>query len=477
VNDTEDRIRAATKAAARIVREVRPLDARPGPLDARLGPLDARPGPLDVRPDPLAAPAPGRRSPGSRSPGRRTPRFRSWAAPLTAAAAVLLIAVALVAVRDLPSGRSGAPARTVPSSSGAAGLAGVPKVYVALNNAQIAASPDQIVVGDTLTGSRLATVNPPAHGTFGGVTGAADDRTFILDVRQFPWSNTYMQVTPRTFELLRVGAGPADPVRVTKLRIPATPNGAQVNGIALSPDGTEFAVMFQPQAWGPAPGGMTLQVYSVATGKLLRAWAGPAPDPHSTGVQTFGEALYLDPNTTLSWTANGRSLAFVYGPELITDTTVRLLDLTSPGHDLLADSRPVLDLTSGRAPNCTSLLLTSDGRTVACGAMLASAARSTGGCSAAAGLARPGIDEYSIATGKLASVIYRYAGPCVVGRADVLWASPTGTTVLGYLGVTQQGTGRSTIRKQQTGVFAGGKFRPLTFGLAGGPPSAGTIAF
>ena len=450
MNNTEDRIRAATQAAARIVREVRPLDAPPGPL---------------------AAPAPRHRR-----RGRRTPRLRSWAAPLTAAAAVLLIAVALVVVRDLATGRSTSPARAVPSSSGA-GLAGVPKVYVALNNSQDSASPDQIVVGDTLTGRRLATVNPPAHGTFGGVTGAADDRTFILDVRQFPWSNTYMQVTPRTFELLRVAVGTADPVRLTKLPIPATPNGAQVSGIALSPDGAEFAVMFQPQAWGPAPGKITLQIYSVATGKLVHAWVGPTPDPHSTGVQTFGEGLYLDPNTTLSWTANGRSLAFVYGPELITDTTVRLLDLTSPGHDLLADSRLVLDLKSGRAPDCTSLLLTSDGRTVACGAMVMSAARSTAGCSAATGLARPGIDEYSIATGKLTSVIYRYAGPCVVGRADVLWASPTGTTVLGYLGVTQQLKGLSSIRKQQTGVFADGKFRPLTFRLAGGPPSAATIAF
>ena len=61
--------------------------------------------------------------------------------------------------------------------------------------------------------------------------------------------------------------------------------------------------MFQPKAWGPAPGAMTLQIYSVATGKLLRAWTGPTPNPQSSGVQTFGEGLYLDPNTTLSWTA------------------------------------------------------------------------------------------------------------------------------------------------------------------------------
>jgi hypothetical protein len=43
-----------------------------------------------------------------------------------------------------------------------------------------------VVVADMRTGKRLATISPPAHDAFGGVTAAADDRTFVLDVRQFP---------------------------------------------------------------------------------------------------------------------------------------------------------------------------------------------------------------------------------------------------------------------------------------------------
>jgi hypothetical protein len=450
VNETENRIRTATQAAARIVRAVPPLDV---PSDPRIGP-----------------------APAQWSRWRGTGRARPWLAPLAAAAAVLLIAVALVVIRDRPAG-SDSPKPPAQPISKAAVLAAVPRFYVALNNPQDAQSPDQVVVGDTVTGRHLATVNPPAHGTFGGVTGAADDRTFILDVRQFPWSNTYFQVTPRTFELLRIAPGTARPVRLTKLRIPATPNGAQVNGIALSPDGAEFAVMFQPKAWGPAPGAMTLQIYSVATGRLLHAWAGPAPNPQSPGVQTFGEGLYLDPDTTLSWTASGRSLAFVYGPELIADTTVRLLDVTSPGHELLADSKLALDLTAGRAPDCASLLLTPDGQTVACGAVVLSGRPSAASCAAATGLAKPGIDEYSAATGKLASVLYRYAGPCVMGGVDVLWASPAGSTVLGYLSVVQERRRPSAPPRRETGVFAGGKFVPLPIRLAGGPPTGATIAF
>ena len=101
-------------------------------------------------------------------------------------------------------------------------------------------------------------------------------------------------------------------------------------------------------------------------------------------------------------------------------------------------SKLVLDLTAGRAPDCASLLLTSDGQTVACGAVVLSGRPSAASCAAAAGLAKPGIDEYSVATGKLTSVLYRYAGPCVMGGVDVLWASPTGSTVLGYLSVAQE---------------------------------------
>ena len=334
-----------------------------------------------------------------------------------------------------------------------------------------------MVVGDTLTGKRLATVSPPKGGTFGGVTAAGDDRTFVLDVRQFPWSNTWFAVTPRTWYLLKIAPGTAHPTRLTKLRIPATPNGAQVDGMALSPDGSELAVMYQPSAMGPAPGPVTLRIYSVATGKVVHTWVGPTPNPHGLGVYLFGQYLYLDDNGTLSWTSDGRSLAFVYGVGLITDTTVRVLKLASSGHGLLSGSKLVLDLPSGSAPTCGSLMLTADGRTVVCGAALPAGPGSTGGCSAATGLARPGIAEYSTATGRMSGVLYQYTGTCIAGEADVLWASPSGGAVLGYLGITQQLKQPSPLGKYQVGIFSGGTFKPLPIKLAGGTPSAATIAF
>ena len=114
------------------------------------------------------------------TPGRprAARRPRSWRAiaTVTAAAAALAIGVALPVAPAVASGRSA----TVTSSVAAPA---VPKYYVALNSPENAKSPDKAVVGDTLTGKRLATVSPPKGVTFGGVTGAADDRTFVLDGR------------------------------------------------------------------------------------------------------------------------------------------------------------------------------------------------------------------------------------------------------------------------------------------------------
>jgi hypothetical protein len=445
MNSVEERIRAATRAVDGAVREVRPL-----------------------RLPPAAAPGPGS---GARA--RRARHWRTWLAPATAAAAVLAIGIALVIVRDIPNGRVVPPSRSLTTAA-------LPEYYVALGDPLKTQSPDPVVVGDTRTGRRLATVSPPAHYTFGGVTAAADDRTFVLDARQFPWSSTWMEVTPRTWYLLRLFPGSAHPARLTRLRIPATPDWAQVNGIALSPDGTKFAVMFQPAAMGPAPGPVTLRIYSVPTGALLRTWTGPTPAASGPGVLTFGGMLYRDSNTTLHWTAAGHSLGFIYGPQLTSDTTVRILDLTRPGHALLGDSKVVLDLKPGRGPGCGSLWLTADGRTVVCGADSRGAGRprgASGGCAGAP--EQPGFVEYSTATGKLTRVLYRHQGTCVLGMADVIWASPSGDTVVGSLEVTSlsKGSKRQVHDFFELGVFGAGEFKRLPVPLVALNPSAGTIAW
>jgi hypothetical protein len=49
--------------------------------------------------------------------------------------------------------------------------------------------------------------------------------------------------------------------------------------------------------------------------------------------------------------------------------------------------------------------------------------------------------------------------------------------VLGYLGITQQLKRPSPAGKYQVGIFTGGGFTPLPIKLAGGTPTAATIAF
>src|SRR6202035_352722 len=138
----------------------------------------------------------------------RRRRLAIAAATATVVGAALAIGAGLPASASVASARPPAAQRSVAAQRSAA-VPAVPRYYVALNNPHVATSRDQVVVGDTLTGKRLATVSPPKGGTFGGVTGAADDRTFVLDVRQFPWSNTWFAVTPRTWYLLKIAPGTA----------------------------------------------------------------------------------------------------------------------------------------------------------------------------------------------------------------------------------------------------------------------------
>ena len=77
-------------------------------------------------------------------------RLRGWLIPAAAAAVVLAIALSLVLIRDIPNGRAAPPARPAPA------VDGVPAYYAGLAETSAAqASPEQIVVGRTVTGKRL----------------------------------------------------------------------------------------------------------------------------------------------------------------------------------------------------------------------------------------------------------------------------------------------------------------------------------
>jgi hypothetical protein len=369
---------------------------------------------------------------------------RRWLAVGVAGAAVLAGAAGVTAsVAGHPPGRPGPGSH--PRSQGAvlpAAFPAIPVYYVALNNAPSQKSPDQVVVGDTFTGARLATISPPAHRTFVGMTGAADDRTFVLGAEAFPFSSAAWPVEPRTWYLLRIAPGTGHPARLARLPIQATPSGLEVAGMALSPDGSKFAVTLEPNTTmnlGPE----LLRIYSVATGALLRTWTGPPSN------LTWGAYLGRDNNTTLSWLADGHTLVFDYGTGV--RAGVRMLDMSRQGHDLIADSQPTAwSIASG---DCSRPLVTSDGKSVVC---------VTEGSGA--------FPEYSTATGNLTRTLYQASSGTY---GEVLWASSSGNALIGYL----NSSGAMPGPMGSVGVITQSGFRPLSFPLASGAPLPDGVAW
>lgn len=432
----EDRVRAATRARTELVRDIRPLQL------------------------PESPPERARRIRFARPRG-------GWLIPLTAAVAVIAVAAVLVAVKRPPA--TGPKASAVPGSSRSAASASsadpeaLPAYFAAISGFESVASvspgssgpaknprPDSVVVGDTLTGRRLASVAPPAGGTFVAVTGAADDRTFVLDSVQL--TPIIMRTQQPTWQVLTIKPGAAEVTRLTRLSL-ALPEAADVIGIALSPDGAKLAVFYEMprtgQAGFPYFGPFTLALYSVPGGALLRSWTGT--DPNHGGF-AYGSDL-TNGSTLLSWTSDGRRLAFDYRSTTAPTSSLYLreVNLSSPGADLFADSKVVATIgvspTTGKGKIwCDSLSIAGDGQTAVCGAEMPrhpvvgatldalSQPADAGGCAAPTDPVNPGLAEISLAGDRLVRVLYETQPKCMGGGlSSVLWWSPSGGTVLGAL--------------------------------------------
>jgi hypothetical protein len=319
-------------------------------------------------------------------------------------------------------------------------------------------------VGDSRTGKVLTTVKPPARLTFVGVTGAADDRTFVIDAAsatEVTKANHVAQGT-HAWYLLRLAPGTPHPATLTRLPIAALADSDQIDGLALSPDAGTLAVLYQTGALSGSPGPYTLRTFSLSTGKTLRTWTAPA----GKGPFAVTSVAGADNEVGLTWTADGRTLAFVFPPFAWPDYE-RTLNVTRKGTSLLADSRSVLAIP-GNQDNCVSLLLSSDGRTMVCGTM----GNATGGCRQQ----EPQFDLYSTATGKLTRVLYRYQGSCASASADLVWAGDGGTAiaVIEAFHSTRQ---RTTI-DYTVGLLTPAKFTPLHVPVPGGYGfDTGTLAF
>jgi hypothetical protein len=295
---------------------------------------ELRPRPESVRP--LRVP-----------PARRFARTRHWLAPAAAAIAVVVI-IAVVAVAHGLVGSPSAP--TGPTAPMTAQIArSLPQYYVVafqryINRGRTIAT--YAAVHDTATGATLASVRVPTLITQGGangpsITGADDDRTFVL----MESGQTSVHDVVWCF-LLRVAANGRS-VTLRKLPVSVPPSMA-IDNAALSPDGTRLAMTAQ---WSCSAryarcDDAGIRVVDLATGSIT-SWT-----THVDGAPF-----------SVSWAGND-ALAFEWQSSLQHPPTgYRLIGLTGAGGNLLAG--PAIASPAAVATGAVPMaLVTPDGKDV-----------------------------------------------------------------------------------------------------------------
>ena len=205
-------------------------------------------------------------------------------------------------------------------------------------------------------------------------------------------------------------------------------------GVALAPDGSKLAVALGAEGQGQ----QEIKVISLRTG-AVRTW-------HGKDTPYLGEVV--QGANPLSWTADGRTLAF----EAVTGASqtgplheIRLLDTTAPGSSLWS-SRVAMRFSSDAA----DAMITPDGSKIAVPVITQTTRE---------------FAEYSVATGKLVAVLgirhYRHAG--YGGWPLLFWASPAGGTLIVY-DDRPHGPQLTKTGEPDAGVLAvvtGSQFAPL----------------
>jgi hypothetical protein len=415
MNVSADEVRAAARDAAAVITQ----DTVP-PLR-----LDEPPG--------------GRRP----RPGHRT--WPTWATPLAAAAAIIIVAVGSVTAGSLlsKSGTARPSASGAPVRGGSAGsFTGVPPYYVAVATSSLT------VVRATWTGATLARITTRTPVV--GVAGAADGRTFVLDEQRSIVGGSVTWVGQPAFYLLRLTASGKEG-SLTRLAVPAIPDGTVVSGLALSPDGSKLAVNVDSGTW-PQAKLMEIMTYTLATG-ASRSWttSGLANPDASSGFTGSG----VTGAQSISWTADSRTLAF--GVENKSYIGVRLLDTDASGTNLITDSRLAVieqnmkdlgrSLKNAAPPyyfvSCaTDAMISMDGSAIVCGYS------TTVGNTTTMGFA-----QYSTQTGKMNHVfgLIHFQGHAPIG-ISLYWVNSTGNIAIG----TSETNGGGRV-----GVMNGDTFTPL----------------
>jgi hypothetical protein len=384
----------------------------PGPEVVEAARLRLEGATLGRTPQRTRAAGRGGRTPGLVRRGAAPRRWPGWLAPVAAATAVVAVILGSLGISGVIGHR---PAGTGAANSAGA-LAKVPPFFVAVP----VHNRGRAVVGVTPTGAVLGTVAPlRPHTEFLWVTGAGDDRTFVLAAGIPPAAGTslfdWKQVRFYRLTLGRSG----HPGLLAALPIPA--ESATITGLSLSPDGSKLAVWLlgttHPQA------GPTIQVFSLATG-TQKTWVWP------DGQATIGQLTIGAGATPNVWEADNRTLLF----EVTTSAAdrwagqLRLLDTATPGGSLPASSTriPVPSDEVGWHSTGTHRidaipLISGDGTTFIAAFSHAAAPPKRFVFT---------ITDFSTQTGKPVRILYQRRSDTDADATAVLWANTSGTAMI-----------------------------------------------
>jgi hypothetical protein len=401
----------------------------------------------------------------------RSAMGRRFAPAAKAAAAVALIGAALAACGAAPDGAT-PPARSNElAESRALVQTKVPPYYVALvasrpeypSGCGCAPPTDVADVRATTTGALLAPVKPPRSYTFSAVSGAADDRTFVL-FGEGPFRKTgmlgmyeYRSYSQRLFLLRIKPAASTSSARAELTTLPQTDiaPGQQVQAIALSPDGKSLAAILTRRVSGFPYLVSQLTIFNLSNG-TQRTWTRDVcyygkcvQGPIGDWPPIVGEPSRMQ----LSWTSGGRSLLFIEGS---TGSQVRLLDVDAPGRNVVADSYP-LPIRAG-VTLWRDAVITPDAKSVFIGY------NPLGGMQAT-------LMHFTATTGKAAEVNHVLVAlplrPTGYGPDDVLWTNFNGSKfiVLGAKPGPKRGCAHHVFcpepSGQTAGVYSGTQYTPL----------------
>ena len=367
---------------------------------------------------------------------------RSWRGRAVALAAVVLIgalvagALALASVLTWRPAPASPPFRPQPGS-----VLGVPAYYVALTSPNghppgVPPEATTATIRATATGKVLATVAVPRpYGNFTAVAAAADDRTFVLAAEEGKVAGPELRPVPAArFFVLHLdpaSSTAAGQVRLQVLPASYIPAGTTMESLALSADGTSLAAVI-----GEDFAVDKLYVYHLTTG-ARHFWS--ATTCARCGAAGVGLGLDDANPGTLSWAADGKTLAFLFlDGEDENQDGVRLLNTSSRGTNLVADSK--LSVARSRVPFAAEAVLTPDGRTVFTVQLLGRAREQE----------RQQLESVSAATGKLTAVLNQ-----VSWRANleqIQWTNASGSQLL-ISGPHDTGGG--------AGVLKGGRYTPI----------------